>query len=98
MAKRNVSTYSSEFAEWDRLRAHLAPLFKVKDVTRTSKMDNGMQLLARILEGTEGAKPMNFKERFEFINSNKSNYIAFYQLDELFKEAKKKIAAISVRK
>jgi hypothetical protein len=81
------------FEEWEQLREKLTQLFKEKNETRDDCMRQGIQLLSDILNKAEGAAPINFQERFDFIQMNKNNYTAFRQLDELFKEAKKKIAA-----
>ena len=38
-----------------------------------------------------------FRKDFDFIIKNKNNYAAFRQLDELFKETKKKLARLRVQ-
>lgn len=93
MSKLNSFHLNSELEKWDKLKEELILLFKIKeDMSRKVVMEKGMVLLATILEEAE-VSPINFKERFEFIKSNLTNYTAFRQLDELFKETKKKIAS-----
>lgn len=87
----------NEFEKWDDLQIQLALLFKEKDNTRIELMDKGIQLLEAIVEKAEVAAPLNFSERFTFIQNNKHNYTAFKQLDELFKETKKKLARLRVQ-
>lgn len=93
----NSFDFSSLFEEWEQLREQLAPLFKVKDETRKKYMEQGIQLLTVITEKAEGTIPINFSERFDFVKLNSTNYSAFRQLDELFKETKKKIAVKRLR-
>lgn len=87
-----------EFAEWEELRAHLAILFREKEIKRSEYMEQGIELLELIIGKVEEAAPINFSERFTFIKNNKHNYAAFRQLDELFKETKKKLARLRVQK
>ncbi|TQR15354.1 YpoC family protein [Psychrobacillus soli] len=90
MPERNLI----EFEKWDNLRGQLAILFKEKDTTRVELMEQGIQLLEVIVGKVGEAAPINFSERFAFIRNNKHNYTAFKQLDELFKETKKKLARL----
>lgn len=87
----------SQFEKWDHLQVQLALLFKEKDITRVELMDEGIGLLKAIVEKAGEAAPLNFSERFTFIQNNKHNYTAFKQLDELFKETKKKLARLRVQ-
>lgn len=85
------------FVKWDMLREQLAPLYKIKDNGRGSALEKGITLLGEIIKLAEDAKPVNFQERFDFIVNQKHNYTAFKQLDELFKETKKKVAVLRLR-
>ncbi len=89
--------FSSEFAEWDILQGQLIKLFKENNNGRTDLMERGIILLEQIVVNVNQAKPINFSERFDFIIKNKNNYAAFRQLDELFKETKKKLARLRVQ-
>ncbi|MFJ8065106.1 YpoC family protein [Psychrobacillus sp. NPDC096426] len=86
-----------EFEKWDDLRPQLAMLFKEKDITRVELMEQGIQLLEDMVGKAGDLTPINFSERFTFIRNNKHNYTAFKQLDELFKETKKKFAGMRAR-
>ena len=55
---------------------------------------SGIELLVSILDEVEEAAPLNYKERISFIESNLERHVAIIQLDELFKETKKKIARL----
>lgn len=90
--------WNHEFEEWEELRAHLTVLFREKDIKRSEYMERGIELLEKIIGKIEEAAPINFSERFMFIKNNKHNYTAFRQLDELFKETKKKLARLRIQK
>ncbi|MDF2067148.1 MULTISPECIES: YpoC family protein [Bacillaceae] len=92
MSKDNSFDFRSKFEEWDLLKDSLVQLFKENDDSRKIIMEHGIQLLKDIIKVADGVNLINFTERFEFIQKNSSNYTAYRQLDELFKEAKKKIA------
>ncbi|MFB5087338.1 hypothetical protein PGC35_08950 [Psychrobacillus sp. PGGUH221] len=92
MSKDNSFDFRSKFKEWDLLKDSLVQLFKENDDSRKIIMEHGIQLLKDIIKVADGVNLINFTERFEFIQKNSSNYTAYRQLDELFKEAKKKIA------
>ncbi len=85
------------FTRWDELRGNLTILFRDKNFNRSDYMEQGIQLLESILAEVEDAAPINFSERFAFIQNNKQNHTAFRQLDELFKETKKKNARLRVQ-
>lgn len=87
----------AHFAEWDKLRELLAPLYKTKDNSRSLVLGEGIALLGEAIELAKDAAPVNFQERFNFIEDHKHNYTAFKQLDELFKETKKKVAVLRLR-
>lgn len=92
MSKDNSFDFRSKFEEWDLLKDRLVQLFKENDDSRKIIMEHGIQLLKDIIKVADGVNLINFTERFEFIQKYSSNYTAYRQLDELFKEAKKKIA------
>ena len=57
-------------------------------------MLKGIKLLVSILDEEAEAAPLNYLERITFIESNIERHVAFVQLDELFKESKKKLARV----
>jgi len=91
---RNKFDFSSEFAEWDMLQGQLIKLFKENNNGRKDFMERGIILIEEIVVKANQATPINFSERFDFIKKNKNNYVAFRQLDELFKEIKKILARL----
>lgn len=92
MSNDNSFDFGSKFEEWDVLKENLVQLFKENDDSRKIIMEHGIQLLTDIINVGDGVNLINFTERFDFIQKNSSNYTAYRQLEELFKEAKKKIA------
>ncbi|MFF2752719.1 YpoC family protein [Psychrobacillus sp. NPDC058041] len=92
MFNDNSIDVRSKFAEWDQLKEKLAMLFRSEDESRHNMMEHSILLLTQILDESEEARPINFSDRLEFIKKNIHNYTSFRQLDELFKETKKKIA------
>lgn len=57
-------------------------------------MRKGINLLVTMLDEVTEAAPLNYEERIKFIESNIERHVAFVQLNELFKESKKKVARI----
>ncbi|QFF98736.1 hypothetical protein PB01_07760 [Psychrobacillus glaciei] len=98
MSKPNSVEYQRYFAEWIQLKGHLVLSFKVKNDARNELMEQGINLLTVIIDNATGITPINFSDRITFIKQNKNNYTAFRQLDELFKEMKKKIAVMLILK
>lgn len=96
MRKLNHDNYQQNFDDWIVIRVQLTEFFKDKQKPTTELMEKGIELLANVLEKAEGAAPLNFEERFAFIEKNRHKYAAFRQLDELFNETKKKIACLRV--
>ena len=92
MFNDNFIDVGSKFAEWDQLKEKLALLFRIEDESRLIMMKHSILLLTQILNEMEEARPINFSDRLDFINKNIHNYTSFRQLEELFKETKKKYA------
>ncbi|WP_427138710.1 YpoC family protein [Psychrobacillus psychrodurans] len=80
--------------EWEFIREELIVLIKTNDNKKIELMRKGIELLMAILNEVAEAAPLNYIERVIFIESNMVKYVAFVQLEELFKETKKKIARI----
>ncbi len=80
--------------EWEFIREELIVLIKTNDNKKIELMRKGIDLLMAILNEVAEAAPLNYIERIIFIESNLVKYVAFVQLEELFKETKKKIARI----
>ena len=82
------------FDEWEIIREELAGLMKSKNPKKLELMQNGINLLITIHDEVAEAAPLNYIDRLTFIESNIERHVSFVQLDELFKESKKKIARI----
>lgn len=82
------------FDEWEFIREELFVLIKTNDNKKIELMRKGIDLLMAILNEVAEAAPLNYIERIIFIESNMEKYVAFVQLEELFKETKKKNARI----
>lgn len=82
------------FDEWEFIREELLVSIKTNDKKNIELMRKGIDLLMAILNEVAEAAPLNYIERIIFIESNMVKYVAFVQLEELFKETKKKNARI----
>lgn len=82
------------FDEWEIIREELLGLIRTKNVKKNDLMRKSIYILVSMLDEVAEAAPLNYRERIKFIESNIERYVAFVQLDELFKESKKKIARI----
>ncbi|PSL41946.1 hypothetical protein B0H99_101193 [Planomicrobium soli] len=90
------------FEEWRAKAAIISDLHKQRDKQAKDEMEAGIllynKLLAHCLEtgaipGVKVLAPINGEERLAFVASQPGNFAAFRQLDELFAEMKKIIAA-----
>ena len=82
------------FDEWEIIRKELLRLSRTKDREKLELMLKGINLLVSILDEEVEVAPLNYLERITFIESNIERHVAFVQLDELFKESKKKLARV----
>lgn len=82
------------FDEWGIIREELLGLIRTKNTKKFGLMRKGIDLLVSIHDEIPEAAPLNYTDRLKFIESNIERHVAFVQLDELFKESKKKIARI----
>ena len=76
---------------WTSIKPLLAESFKRREKP-IALMEQGILLLEVIQSKTANIAPVNYSERIAYIKQNASNYTAFRQLEELFKETEKKIA------
>lgn len=91
LTKESVSPY---FDQWDVLAAEISSLHQNRSNQTAPKMLQGLNLFKALLAHCEDRIiPVNGHERINFIEQRPGNYAAFRQLDELFSEMKKKIAA-----
>lgn len=90
------------FIKWENIVSDISGMHKKKDAKAKELMGNGVVLYRNLLlhcqqEGQKPIIPLNGEERLDFIVHNPGNYAAFRQLDELFSEIKKMIAAKRVQ-
>ncbi|MGI2327035.1 YpoC family protein [Planococcus sp. YIM B11945] len=100
LTKEHVDPF---FLEWQMLSEEISDMHKRKDKRVTERMKDGILLYQKLLlqctDVLQGKKlmPLNGEERFAFIVSRAGNFAAYRQLNELFSEMKKIIAAKRVQ-
>lgn len=91
LTKESVSPF---FEQWAVLAEEISNLHQNRSNQTAQQMMQGLDLFKALLTHCEEQIfPMNGHERIHFIEQRPGNYAAFRQLDELFSEMKKKIAA-----
>ncbi|WP_422123391.1 YpoC family protein [Planococcus sp. X10-3] len=85
------------YEEWNMLEKEIREIFSSRQQSAEASMNKGFYLykalLAQCSTEDDSVVPLNHAERLEFIEANRSNYAAFRQLAELFKEMDKKLAS-----
>lgn len=100
LTKEQIDPY---FMEWEVKALHFAELHKRRDMAVESEMMAGIELYRALLahclaeDNEKPLMPLNGEERLSFIVSRPGTFHAFRQLDELFSEMKKLIAAKRVQ-
>ena len=98
------------FATWEALNVEIHHAHERRDGSASKLMEQGIELFQRfIIEGSHtidmqihnGAEyelmPINGNERFQFIKMKPGQYACYRQLDELFKETKKRCARLRLK-
>ena len=97
------------FAKWESLNTNIFAAHDSRDGSAAELMQQGIELFETfIVEGsqTEGAfdineeyeiMPINGMERIHFIKARPGQYACYRQLDELFKETKKRCARLRLK-
>lgn len=97
------------FEQWDSLRLQIHEMHQARNKEAHSLMEQGIALYEQLILFTSGqadsilkneqyeAFPLNGLERLQFIKTRPGQFASFRQLDELFKETKKKIASLRVQ-
>lgn len=92
--KGNIKPF---YDEWSIIETKLQELFSTRKKGAEQAMLEGIILYQSLLDqcnsDEERIEPLNHAERIQFIKANPSSYAAFRQLQELFKEMDKKLAA-----
>ncbi|HWK24724.1 MAG TPA: hypothetical protein VNS08_17035 [Ureibacillus sp.] len=107
IAKEAVEPY---FEQWNELNRQIHNAHELRNGEAKSFMDKGIQLFEKciiycsettsqsIIESEEyEVLPLNGMERLQFIKTRPGQYACFRQLDELFKELKKRLARLRIR-
>ena len=96
------------FSEWEKLREQIHAAHAERSKEAATLMRQGIthyeQLLLdsamekALLEDDFEVYPINGKERLQFIKMKPGQYACYRQLDELFKETKKRCARLRLKK
>ena len=98
------------YAKWESLNAEIFAAHDRRDGSATEFMLQGIELFESfIVEGSQTDNgfntqyiyeimPINGMERFQFIKARPGQYACYRQLDELFKETKKRCARLRLKK
>lgn len=82
------------FAEWNILREQALTFHQMRNGLSEEPTLKGTEILRQLLVYCHGeVVPLNAEERIAFIESQPATYAAFRQLDELFNEMRKMVAA-----
>lgn len=99
------------FLEWETLSKQIHEAHDQRNGLSKALMEQGIALYERLIITTssdsseeliEGEDyevlPLNGKERLSFIKARPAQYACYRQLDELFKETKKRLARLRLKK
>ena len=99
------------YEAWETLNEEIHQAHDRRDGSATALMEQGIELFERfIIEGSSTSidqidenatfelMPINGNERFQFIKKKPGQYACYRQLDELFKETKKRCARLRLKK
>ncbi len=98
------------FSEWEALREEIHMAHDRRDGSALGFMEKGIQLYEQFLVKHSQADapfsksndyevmPINGMERFQFIKMRPAQYACYRQLDELYKETKKRCARLRLVK
>jgi hypothetical protein len=98
------------FTSWEQLNELIHAAHERRDGSAKALMEQGIELFEFfIVKATNGAvhfelaheyevMPINGNERFAFIKMKPGQYACYRQLDELFKETKKRCARLRLKK
>lgn len=106
--KASISKEAVEawFTNWETLREQIHVAHAARDGSAKPLMEQGIALFETFLVETavsdmQGVDyelfPVNGKERFDFIKMKPGQYACYRQLDELFKETKKRCARLRLK-
>ena len=97
-------------AKWESLNSNIFAAHDCRDGSAAELMQQGIELFETfIVEGSQTddafhineeyeLMPLNGMERFQFIKARPGQYACYRQIDELFKETKKRCARLRLKK
>lgn len=108
IAKEKIEPY---FEEWVTLSKEIYEAHDQRSGHAQQLMEKGIQLFEQLIISTSETEekeilskeeyevmPINGMERLQFIKARPGQYACYIQLDELFKELKKKYARLRIQK
>jgi len=99
----NIDAISKEkmdewFTEWTLLEAQIHAAHAARNGEAKGLMEQAVMLFERLVsEAGEEVMPLNGNERMAFIKTKPGQYACYRQLDELFKETKKRTARLRLQ-
>lgn len=84
------------FAEWEQLQQTIHTLHQERDANVVVHMTKAIALFENFVTD-ENLMPTNGQERLTFVKSRPAQYACYRQLDELFKETKKRAARLRIQ-
>lgn len=95
IAKEKVDAW---FIEWEELKLPIHAAHEARNGEVKGLMEAAITLFERlVLVAGEEVLPINGAERLTFIKAKPSQYACYRQLDELFKETKKRAARLRLQ-
>ncbi|WP_170169144.1 YpoC family protein [Mesobacillus subterraneus] len=101
----NENEVEAILGQWNQCRNELAEYYKTRNIEKAQpEMKKAIELFKALLFTTNGldpeecaiddckAKPVNLRERIDFISSRPKLYHSYIQLSELFAEQEKQFA------
>lgn len=95
IAKEKIDAW---FAEWTELEAKIHAAHDARNAEAKGLMEEAIVLFERLVqEAGDEVLPINGVERLNFIKAKPSQYACYRQLDELYKETKKRAARLRLQ-
>lgn len=95
IAKEKIDAW---FAEWTELEAKIHAAHDARNGEAKGLMEEAIVLFERLVQKAgDEVLPINGVERLNFIKAKPSQYACYRQLDELYKETKKRTARLRLQ-
>ncbi|WP_332648783.1 YpoC family protein [Lysinibacillus sp. 54212] len=105
ISKEAIDTW---FGEWEALQIRIHSAHETRNGEAKSLTEHGIALFEKLLVDSASHTahideefelyPINGRERLQFIKQRPGQYACYRQLDELFKETKKRAARLRTKK